>query len=277
MTDVLLKDTVAAVRGRLGGELDGMTVERAVLGIFFTGVKLSDGHGGLSFTPVKEIPQAVCCPSSAREMPLSGKLRGRPVGAFLDDLSCGNVLREALGVAVLNALSAACWDRMPSKPYELSLGRDAFDDVELPRGGCAVVVGALVPMLKRLLAESVDFRVLERDPRTLKEREMPHYVPADRASEVVPRADLLVVTGTTILNGTLSGLLEMARPDARVVVAGPTASMLPEAFFERGVDVLGGVLVTRPDELLDIVVEGGSGYHFFGRYAERMVIRRPGP
>ena len=180
-------------------------------------------------------------------------------------------------IGVLNALSAACWDRMPSKPYELSLGRDAFDDVELPRGGCAVVVGALVPMLKRLLAESVDFRVLEQDPRTLKEREMPHYVPADRASEVVPRADLLVVTGTTILNGTLSGLLEMARPDARVVVAGPTASMLPEAFFERGVDVLGGVLVTRPDELLDIVAEGGSGYHFFGRYAERMVIRRPGP
>ena len=134
MTDVLLKDTVAAVRGRLGGELDGMTVERAVLGIFFTGVKLSDGHGGLSFTPIKEIPQAVCCPSSAREMPLSGKLRGRPVGAFLDDLSCGNVLREALGVAVLNALSAACWDRMPSKPYELSLGRDAFDDVELQIG-----------------------------------------------------------------------------------------------------------------------------------------------
>ena len=277
MTDVLLKDTVTAVRGRLGDGLDGMTVERAVLGIFFTGVKLSDGHGGLSFTPIKEIPQAVCCPSSAREMPLSGKLRGRPVGAFLDDLSCGNVLREALGVAVLNALSAACWDRMPSKPYELSLGRDAFDDVELPRGGCAVVVGALVPMLKRLLAESVDFRVLERDPRTLKEREMPHYVPADRASEVVPQADLLVVTGTTVLNGTLSGLLEMARPDARVVVAGPTASMLPEVFFERGVDVLGGVLVTRPDELLDIVAEGGSGYHFFGRYAERMVLRRPRP
>ena len=25
------------------------------------------------------------------------------------------------------------------------------------------------------------------------------------------------------------------------------------------------------------LAEGGSGYHFFGRYAERMVIRRPGP
>ena len=91
----------------------------------------------------------------AREMSLSGKLKGRPVGAFLDDLSCGNVLREALGVAVLNVLSAACWDRMPTKPYELSLGRDAFDDVELPRGGCVVVVGALVPMLKRLFDQAL--------------------------------------------------------------------------------------------------------------------------
>ena len=139
-----------------------------------------------------------------------------------------------------------------------------------------MVVGALVPMLKCLRAESVDFRVLEQDPRTLKEHEMPHYVPAERASEVVPRADLLVVTGTTVLNGSLSGLLAMAKPDARIVVAGPTASMLPDAFFDRGVDVLGGILVTRPDELLDLLAEGGSGYHFFGRSAERMVIRRAG-
>lgn len=276
MADILLRETVAAVRGCLGGDLDEMTVERAILGLFFTGVKLNDEHGGISFTPVKEIPQAVCCPSSAREMPLSGRLRGRPATAFLEDLFCGNVLRETLGVAVLNALSATCWDRMPSKPYALSLGRDAFDDVALPGGGLTVVVGALVPMLKRLRAESVDFRVLEQDPRTLKEHEMPHYVPAERASEVVPRADLLVVTGTTVLNGSLSGLLAMAKPDARIVVAGPTASMLPDAFFDRGVDVLGGILVTRPDELLDLLAEGGSGYHFFGRSAERMVIRRAG-
>lgn len=256
---------------RIGRNMRKFVLRLGVLS-FCLALAVSVGSG-----PVFAPRMALAAEAASADVRTVVDMAGRPVGAFLDDLSCGNVLREALGVAVLNALSAACWDRMPSKPYELSLGRDAFDDVELPRGGCAVVVGALVPMLKRLLAESVDFRVLERDPRTLKEREMPHYVPADRASEVVPRADLLVVTGTTILNGTLSGLLEMARPDARVVVAGPTASMLPEAFFERGVDVLGGVLVTRPDELLDIVAEGGSGYHFFGRYAERMVIRRPGP
>ena len=48
--------------------------------------------------------------------------------------------------------------------------------------------------------------------------------------------------------------------------------MIPDAFFKRGVTVMGGILVTKPDELLDVISEGGSGYHFFGKSAERIVI-----
>ena len=65
----------------------------------------------------------------------------------------------------------------------------------------------------------------------------------------------------------------MAKPGAEIVVTGPTASMLPDSFFRRGVTTLGGILVTKPDELLDIISEGGSGYHFFGKSAERLIIR----
>ena len=56
-------------------------------------------------------------------------------------------------------------------------------------------------------------------------------------------------------------------------MTGPTASMLPDAFFKRGVTMMGGIVATKPDELLDVIAEGGSGYHFFGKSAERMVIR----
>ena len=38
--------------------------------------------------------------------------------------------------------------------------------------------------------------------------------------------------------------------------------------------MLGGIQATKPDELLDIISEGGSGYHFFGKSAERTVVRR---
>lgn len=279
MSDPIIRETIDHVTGILGDGLDTLTIDRAVLGLFFSGVKLSSGHGGVCFTPIKEIPEAVCCPSSAKAMPSSGKLTGRSAREYLDDISGDNILKKALGIATLNALSAACWENMTEKPhdksYELELREDAFDEIDLRPGSKAVVVGALIPIIKRLIAADADFHILELDPSTLKPRELPYYVEAGRAPEIVPYADLLVITGTTLINDTLSELLALAKPGAEIIVTGPTASMLPDVFFNRGVTMLGGILVTKPDELLDVISEGGSGYHFFGRSAERLVIRRP--
>ncbi|MGB4579119.1 MAG: DUF364 domain-containing protein [Methanoculleus sp.] len=33
-------------------------------------------------------------------------------------------------------------------------------------------------------------------------------------------------------------------------------------------------MVTDPDRLLDVLAEGGSGYHFFGKGADRIVTQR---
>uniref|UniRef100_UPI000B021DEC DUF364 domain-containing protein n=1 Tax=Clostridium sp. NkU-1 TaxID=1095009 RepID=UPI000B021DEC len=261
MGNILLKETAALVQNCLGSDLEGITVERAVFGLFFSGVKLSNGMGGLCFTPVKEIPEAVCCPSSAKAMPLSGRLKGRSAADYLSDLDHSNILRKTLAIATLNALSAACWQSGAAKGYQLQTGVDAFDDVQIPEDGKSVVVGALVPILKKLIAAEADFKVLEMDNRTLKGKELEHYAHPEDASMYIPEADLLVITGVTVLNDTLPDLLNMIKPGARVIVTGPTASMLPDAFFQRGVTTMGGVLVTKPDEVLDIISEGGSGYH----------------
>ena len=274
MTNPLLQETAEHVQSILGGALDTLQVERAVLGLFFSGVKLSDGSGGLCFTPIKEIPQAVCCPSSAKAMPHSGQLSKRSVRKYLEDLTSQNILKKTLAIAVLNALSSSCWKRKQAEAYTVEIGKDAFDTVELPLGGKTVVVGALIPILRRLLKEGADFRVFEQDPSTLKPAELAFYSPPEEAPQYVPEADLMVITGVTILNDTLPQLLAMAKPGARIVVTGPTASMLPEAFFKYGVTCLGGILVTRPDELLDTISEAGSGYHFFGKSAERIVIMK---
>jgi uncharacterized protein (DUF4213/DUF364 family) len=50
--------------------------------------------------------------------------------------------------------------------------------------------------------------------------------------------------------------------------------MLPDAFSRRGIRVLGGIRVTDPDPLLDVLAEGGSGYHFFRKSAEKISMVR---
>ena len=272
--NILLEETSKIIREYFGERLENMVVERAVFGLFFSGVKISTGHGGLCFTPVKEIPEAVCCPSSAKAMPLSGKLRGRSVKDYLDDLSHANILRKTLAIATLNALSACYWEENKDLDYKIEMDIDSFDVMKIPQGKKSVVIGALVPMLKKLLAADADFKVLEMDSCTLKGKELDHFAPSKDAGVYLPHADLNVITGVTILNDTLPDLLAMCKPGADILVTGPTAGMIPDAFFKRGVTVMGGILVTKPDELLDIISEGGSGYHFFGKSAERIVIYR---
>jgi len=270
----VLDETVRILKERLGERMDDVRVERAVVGIFFTGVKLNTGHGGICATPIKSIPEAVCCPSSAKALPHSGRLRERNIEAYLADALGDRPMRKALGIAVVSALSALCDDVCHGPDHPVVRGVDAVDLLTIQESGNVVVVGALTPYLRALKQAGQPFRVLEMDPRTLKPDELPFYTPVEETDMVVPWADTLVITGTTLINGTLDHLLELARPEATVVVLGPSVSILPDALFSRGVEIVGGNQVTDPDRLLDILAEGGSGYHFFGKGADRIAVRR---
>jgi uncharacterized protein (DUF4213/DUF364 family) len=85
---------------------------------------------------------------------------------------------------------------------------------------------------------------------------------------------VLLITGTTLINDTLEELLALAKPAARVTMVGPTVSLLPDAFLRRGADILGTVRITDPGAFLDMLAEGGSGYHFLGRTAQKVVLVR---
>ncbi|KNF08686.1 protein of unknown function DUF364 [Gottschalkia purinilytica] len=274
MKNKILMKTIDNLYKSLGKDIENLTVERVVLGLFFSGVKLSNGKGGISYTPIKAIPEAVCCPSSAKAMPNSGKMAGKKVTYFLENMFSKNPLKKTLGIAVMNALSLTCWDMGKHEGlYSIEIDKDPINEVEIVEGSHTVVVGALLPYIKMLIKNNRKFSILELDPSTLKPRELEFYVPPDRASEVIPTADFVIITGTTLINDTLEGLLDLVKPSAKVIVVGPTVSMLPEAFYKMGVTHIGGVIVTKVDELLDVISEGGSGYHFFGKYAEKMIIK----
>jgi uncharacterized protein (DUF4213/DUF364 family) len=273
-TKPILDESIEAVREILGRELDDLTVERAVVGLFFTGVKLSNGVAGACATPIKTIPEAVCCPSSAMSMPFPGKLRNRPAFDLAQEALGENGIRRAVGIAALNALADTCWRRRPHPDTELQLGIDAFDATEIYPGDRVVVVGAFVPFLRELKRRRQSYLVLEQDPATLKAEELPFFRPAEQAAAVVPQADVLLITGTTLINDTLEELLTLASPAASVTMVGPTVTMLPDAFLRRGADVLGTVRITAPEEFLDILAEGGSGYHFLGRSVQKVVLMR---
>ena len=270
----ILDEAAQLARQKLGDTFHDLIIERSVIGLFFTGVKLSNGAGGVCFTPIKEIPEAVCCPSSAGRIFEPAKIPGMKVVNALSALSSPEPMKVAVAIATLNALSSTCWSQGGTEHYNMNMNMDALEAVRLTDDSAVAVIGAIVPVLRLLKRRGGTWWIIEQDPKTLREDEWPHYVPEERSKEVLGKADVLIITGVTLVNHTLENILEYARPGAEIAVMGPTASMLPEPLFERGVRVVGGVWVKKPDELLDVLASGGSGYHFLERLADRIVIEK---
>lgn len=271
----ILDETARLVKEKLAADYEAISVERVVIGVFFSGIKLSNGSAGLSYTPVKDVPEAVCCPSSAGRIFDPFKIKGMPADHVLTALNSKEPIKAAVAIAALNALSAVCWERGLTDDYRIQIDTDAVDAVRMPAERSVAVIGAFVPVLRKLKARGGRWWVIEQDPRTLKADELDHFISADQSRQTIAAADVLIITGVTLVNHTLEPILEAARPDAEIAVIGPTASLLPDALFTRGVRVMGGVQVKKPDELLDILAAGGSGYHFFDKLAPRMVIEKP--
>ncbi|WP_313350582.1 DUF364 domain-containing protein [Paracoccus sp. (in: a-proteobacteria)] len=273
MTASHLERTLDAITGILGDQEAAVhRVDRATLGLFFIAVTLDSGHTGLCATPLKEIPEAVCCPSSAMSMPFPGKLQGMGALRLAQEALSHTGLRRALGIAALNALAHLAAERRGPRGYRILEGVDAFDVARIQPQETAVVVGAFGPFLKALRGIGARHFVLEKDPATLRPNEMEHFRPAESYPEIVPQADVLLITGTTLINDSLPGLIACAHPQARVVLVGPTVPMLPDAFLARRGMILGTVRVTDSDALHDVLAQGGSGYHFFGKYAPKIVL-----
>ncbi len=269
---LLLKDTTAALEARLEGELATLAVGDVVVGVFFTGVLLESGHAGIAATPVRDIPEAVCCPRSLARMPEAGSFRGTPVRELLRFALDRNVLKRAVGVAVLNALSHFAEDKAGPEGYVLTIGRDALDDTPLGKGTRVVLAGAFEPYIRRLNRLEADFCVVERHPEALGEADRPRHRPVEAAQEAFAGAEVAILTGSALVNHTMDGLLAAIRKPCRVVVAGPTASLFPLPLFERGVDAVGGIRIVDPAGMLRILAEGGSGRHLLEACADKMVM-----
>jgi uncharacterized protein (DUF4213/DUF364 family) len=73
--------------------------------------------------------------------------------------------------------------------------------------------------------------------------------------QMLPQADVVAVTATTLLNRTLPAVMAGVRPDAFVMMLGPSTPLTP-ALFDFGFDVLCGTVVEEPETVRRAVEQG---------------------
>lgn len=226
------------IESLLGSLESDAPVRQVLVGAFWTAVVLDTDppRCGLASTlretshhPGPPIPEAGRLP----------EFGGRELAELLRS---PQVMRASIGMAALNALL----DVDPSCCTEVNA-----EQVILERGaGRRVAIVGHFPFVERVREAAATCWVVEQHPR-------PGDLPAGRADDVLPQADVVALTGTSLINHTFEDLIRLCRPDAFVLLLGPSAPLTP-VLFESGVDMVAGTLVTQPERVLRSVSQGAT-------------------
>ena len=268
----VIAETIEILKEKSPAPLQEVRIEDLVIGVFFTGVKVSTGHSGCAFTPIGEILEAVCCPTSAARMPPAGHLEGKPVLEILTYALDPNVLKSAIGVATLNALSQWIIESRNGREFEIIKGKDGFDLLNIQPYETVSLVGAFTPYIKRLKAMGNPFFIIEKNLQALKPDEMKYFKPESEIQSALEKSQVVISTGTAIVNHTFDPILSLITNGKRMAVIGPTASLIPDAFFKKGIDVMAGIRILNPDLMLKILRQGGSAYHLLKECSEKIAF-----
>ncbi len=186
-----------------------------------------------------------------RTLPWPGTLSGRSVKGLADWLRGWDPYEATVAMAavssVLNRGSDLAGSAIPLFPSG-SANLAVFQHFAPRLAGQRVCVVGRYPGLDALDL-GWDLTVLERQPGR-------GDLPDPAAEYLLPRADWVFLTATSIPNKTFPRLAELSR-DAPLVLMGPTVPWVPE-LADFGVDYLAGVWVEDGERLRATIAEGGG-------------------
>lgn len=132
-------------------------------------------------------------------------------------------------------------------------------------GGVLGLIGHFC-FLEKFRPHFADILVFELEPQA-------GDIPASEIPKRLCEADVVAVTGTTIINGTIDGILRAVRPDARVVMLGPSTPLAP-ILFDHGIHAICGTVVDDPVIVARNASLGGSPHDHTG--ARHLVLTKEG-
>ena len=243
--------------------LRDITVNRVCLGWGYVGVQLTTDDVGLCHSLVGET-QLECC----QVVRQAGTLSGSPATELAERAKSWDTGERVIGVATINALSQILL-RREHDGYTVTEG-NVLEQVDIRPTDKVAMVGNIKPLVPGIRNKASSLRIFERGG-SLGEG----ILPDTAAEELIPESDIVFITGSAIANGTVGRLLQLSENARSVVLVGPTASMVPSPLFKRGVDLIGGVIVTEPDRAMQIVAEGGGTPQL--KAATKFVLIKPRP
>jgi uncharacterized protein (DUF4213/DUF364 family) len=264
---MILEETYELLKTRYKSQIKKLEISDVRIGVLLSAVKLSDGSFGVAST----LPDIqVHCDKESRDFgdftPL--KIKDQKVIDLFETTKKSNII-DTLRIAVLNAISSKI---ISSSNYKILENTDPIDLINLGSQKTITIVGGFHSYIQKISSTNNKLNVLELNGDVLSKEHRQFYVPAADFKEILPISDIIIITGLTLVNNTIDGLLSAMPSKAQVIVTGPSSSIIPDILFENKVNIIGATRITKPDLLFSIVSEVGAGFHLFEYCAQKICI-----
>ena len=168
-----------------------------------------------------------------------GRLRGKPALELAAYAKANNLLEASIGMATINSLIDI---------DETRCSNENAGDILAQKGmGKNIAVVGHFPFTPKLKDIAKNLWVIEQRPSG-------EDLPAEAAKDILPQADVIGLTGTSLTNHTFPRLMKLCQGKF-VVMVGPTSPLSP-ILFDYGVDVISGIKVVQPERMVTCITEG---------------------
>ncbi len=256
----ILSVLIHELRNNFSLNLAEIKVTDVRIGLAYTGVLLSTGYGGVACTPLYDVS---CC----SRVFFPETLRNQTVDYILELALSENHVEAAVGIATLNAF----FHMLHGLKMISALTSDT-DILDLIKPGDRIaMVGYFGPLVPKILKITEKLTVLEK--RKIESAEA-RTLPSEKAGEILPASDAIILSASTLVNGTFDELLALRGSAREVVLLGPSSPLYPEPFFQKGITAVMGTRIYDPFNMLTIVSEAGGTKKLQGHCGEKIAFRK---
>jgi uncharacterized protein (DUF4213/DUF364 family) len=171
-----------------------------------------------------------------------GRLHKKSVRELAELARSDELMEASIGVAAINSLL----DMDEALAVEINAS-----EVLTSRGrGKNVALVGHFPFIPQLRESAGQLWVIEQNPSE-------DEYPAEAAEDLIPRADIVAITSSSLVNHTLDGLLALCPPQATVMLLGPSTPLSP-ILFEHGATIISGTRVVDEAAVLRTVGQGAA-------------------
>ena len=145
--------------------------------------------------------------------------------------------------------------------------KDIFDLIDFLKYDKIVMIGYFKPVAEKLRNAEINFSIFDLYKQDKE------IVPLEMQREYVRGADAVILTATSLFNGTFRNIVCNTSPDAcDIFVLGPSAILSRELFKYRNVKNLFGFVFPKDAEKALQVIREGGGTRSFNKFGSKVYI-----